>query len=133
MSQFSFPSPVAPAPLSDSKFSAVELERIKILPTVVAQATSTTTAVTANGTVGIVTAFASTLAADAAESYTVNNTNVGVGSSVLISVSGYTGTMVTNGVPMAVVTDVAEGSFVVNIVNVGTAALAGQVTITFLV
>ena len=58
----------------------------------VTQATSTTTAVTANGQNGLITCFTSTLAAATPATFTVNNTATDSDSVVLTGITNYSGT-----------------------------------------
>jgi hypothetical protein len=103
--------------------------------TATTQATSNTTAVTLNGNCGKIAMFGNlTTAADAiSAAFAVTNSFVGTASTVIAQVVAYTGTIVTNGVPVAVVSGIGSGTFNVQILNVGTAALAGTVTINFIV
>ena len=99
----------------------------------VTQLTSITTAVSINNPVGVITTFAAATATDDVDSFTVNNTSVVATSTVQAFVQDYAGVLVTDGVPVVVVTDVAVGSFVINIANVGVAALDGALTIGYIV
>lgn len=129
----SFSPPPGPLIPSDGQFHSLQVnDNVVVGKATVTQATSTTTAVTVNGASGVITGFASTLAADAVESYTVNNSHVSATSVVIASVQGYSGTVATSAVSVYV-TDVAEGSFVVNVANGGGAALDGAVTVGFVI
>lgn len=91
-----------------------------------------TDSVTINGVSGKITTVS--LSEDgnaAAVSFTVKNSSVTADSLVLASFSGYSG---TTGAPTLLIDDVADGSFVVRIVNASTAgtALNGALTISFL-
>lgn len=98
----------------------------------VTQGTSTTTAVTANGEVGLITCFTSTLAAAAAITFTVNNTGTDADSAIFVNVCNYTGAWGTNGIPVVGVNNCVAGtSFDIKVANAGTAALAGVLTIGF--
>lgn len=96
----------------------------------VTQGTSVTTAVTANGLSGVITTFAQTLAADAENTFTVNNSKVTASSLPLLSVIY---PAASNGVPVATVGTVADGSFTIVLTNAGTAALNAAVKIGFAV
>ena len=99
----------------------------------VTQITSSTTAVTLNAQSGKITTFASTLAGVTSLVFTVNNTNILTTSSVIASLQNYSGTWVTNGIPLVAVENILAGSFDVRITNVhATNALAGTMIIGFL-
>ena len=99
----------------------------------VTQGTSTSTAVTAAGEVGLITCFTSTLAAVTAVTFTVNNPAVDADSVIALQIVSYSGTYVTNGIPVVYVNNrVAGVSFDIVIVNAhATAALAGILKIGF--
>jgi hypothetical protein len=98
----------------------------------VTQLTSTSTAVISNANAGVITCFTSTLAGVTAVQFTVNNSYVGASSAPQVSICGYSGTYVTNGCPVVSTGAVANGSFVVNVVNVhATVALAGVLKIAY--
>ena len=98
----------------------------------VTQATSTSTAVTANGMNGEITCFTSLQATLTTVTFTVNNTAVDADSVILVNVVNYTGTYVTNGIPIVVVNNrVAGTSFDIRIINAGANALAGVLKIAF--
>lgn len=100
------------------------------LPTsTVTQITSLTTAVTLNSAAGMITTVSATTAADAVESFTVNNTAVLATSKVLVSINDYTGSSVA----VVSVSTIAAGSFVVNVGNAGAAALDAVLEIAFMV
>lgn len=100
----------------------------------VTQTTSATTGVTLNAPSGVITTVALTNAAGAATSFTVTDTSVKAGSNVQAKVVGYTGTIVTNGIPYCVVDTVANGSFILRVINLGAAnALSGAVKVGVLV
>lgn len=96
----------------------------------VTQGTSITTAVTVSALNGVITTVSSTLAANAKTFFTVNNTLVGTGSRILVSVE-YSNTAI--GIPVACVTDIAAGSFRVVISNGGSAALDQVVKVHYLI
>ena len=96
----------------------------------VTQGTSTTTAVTANGEVVLITCFTSTLAAATAVTFTVNNTGTDADSAVWVGISNYSG---TTGFPTVRVNNCVAGtSFDIVVTNVhASAALNGILTIGF--
>lgn len=97
----------------------------------VTQATNITTAVTADGYAGTITTVSSTLAANAAAVFTVNNTYVTASSIVLVSVEY---AAASNGSPYARVCAKATGSFNIELVNVdASAALNAVVKISYVV
>jgi len=100
----------------------------------VTQATSVTTAVTANNLSGIITCFTSTLAAQTAESFVVNCSNVVAGDRILVSIINYTGDYGTNGLPCVAVNGVGSGTFTIAKYNADTdTALSGVVQISYLI
>ena len=98
----------------------------------VTQATSTATAVTANGEVGLITCFTSVLAAAGTVTFTVNNTATDADSVVIVGITNYSGTQVTNGIPTVRVNNCVAGtSFDIVVTNQGANALAGILKIGF--
>jgi hypothetical protein len=98
----------------------------------VTQATSTSTAVTANGQSGEITCFTSVQATLTTVTFTVNNTATDADSVILLNIVNYTGTYVTNGIPIVMVNNrVAGTSFDVKIVNAGANALSGILKLGF--
>lgn len=98
----------------------------------VTQATSTTTAVTANGDSGVITTFTETLATGTSLTFTVNNTAVDADSVVLTNIVNYAGAWITNGVPIVAVNNCVAGtSFDIKITNTGANALSGVMKIGF--
>ena len=98
----------------------------------VTQGTSTSTAVTANGSSGLITCFTSVQATLTTVTFTVNNTAVDADSVVLVSIANYSGTYVTNGIPIVLVNNCVAGtSFDIKIVNAGANALGGILKIGF--
>ena len=92
----------------------------------VTQGTSTSTAVTANGQSGLITCFTSTQATLTTVTFTVNNTGIDADSVVLLSIVNYTGTYVTNGIPIVMANNCVAGtSFDIKIVNAGANAFGG--------
>lgn len=107
---------------------------LRLTRAVVTQATSNTTAVTANGNCGKITMFGNltTAAGGTSSAFTVNNSACTATSAVEARVTNYTGTYSTNGIPLAVVSAISAGSFALQISNVhGTNALSGTCTIDF--
>ncbi len=96
----------------------------------VTQITTTATAVTANGEVGLITCVTSTLAAVTSVTFTVNNTAVDADSVVLLGITNYSG---TTGIPNVRVNNCVAGtSFDIIITNAhATAALNGILKIGF--
>jgi ketosteroid isomerase-like protein len=99
----------------------------------VTQATSPTTAVTANGDSGLITTFNETLAAATSLTFTVNNAAVDADSVILVCIDNYSGTYVTNGIPVVSVNNMVAGtSFDIKLTNVHAAnALSGTLKIGF--
>jgi hypothetical protein len=82
---------------------------------------------------GLITCFTSVQATLTAVTFTVNNTAVDADSIVLVSICNYTGTYVTNGIPIVSVNNCVAGtSFDIKIVNAGANALGGVLKIGFL-
>lgn len=130
MSLNSFPPPQGPLTTSDMQLSALQVNNFsKFGKVAVTQETSTVTPVTANAISGTITMVASTLAADAVETFTVSNNRVALDSVVLVSVSGYSG----SSIPTVRVSSIASGSFTVSVGNAGAAALDAAVTVQFFV
>lgn len=99
----------------------------------VAQATNITTAVTLNRRKGVITTQAASAAASASHTFTVNNTLTTVNSVILVSITDYSGTIGTNGIPEVIVDNkVAGTSFDIIISNTDAAdALNGTLTIAY--
>lgn len=96
--------------------------------TAVTQLTSITTTVVANTASGVITTVASTLAADAAATFTVTNDNV-----TATSVISLTASTQGTGTPVATINSRGSGTFNIKLYNVGSAALNNTVTIDFIV
>lgn len=98
----------------------------------VTQATSPTTGVTVNTNAGVISTFASTLAAGGTEVFSVANSKVDANSVILVNVVDYTGSA---GVPIVQIDGGAgAGTFNIVVRNIhGTAALDGSLAISFLV
>lgn len=95
----------------------------------VTQATSITTAVTANGSSGVITTVSSTTTPNSTDSFTVNNSACTSTSVVVASLCGYTG---SNLPPIVTVSGVSNGSFTVNVTNINsTFSLNGVLSISF--
>lgn len=98
----------------------------------VTQATSITTAVTSNSAAGLITTQSASTAAEAAETFTVNNDRVLATSGVEVWIQSYAGTYSTNGLPVVNANAVAAGSFNVILFNAhSTAALSGALVIGY--
>jgi hypothetical protein len=99
---------------------------------VVTQITSITTGVTLNKASGTITTVSSTLAGGTATAFTVTNNSVKSNSVILATITGYSGTLLTNGYPILLNVTPSSGSFVLNIMNIHTSnALAGTLKISF--
>jgi hypothetical protein len=97
----------------------------------VSQLTSITTAVTVDALNGSITTVASTLAANAKTSFTVNNSKVTGASRILVSVVY---DEAATGIPVLGVADIANGSFKVVISNgAGVAALNAALRVHFII
>ena len=97
----------------------------------VTQGTSTATAVTANGEVGLITCFTSALAAATAVTFTVNNTATDADSAVFTNITNYSG---TTGTPIVRANNCVAGtSFDIVVTNAhASAALNGILKICFM-
>jgi len=74
-----------------------------------------------------------TLVAAAAITFTVNNTGTDADSAVFVGITNYTGAWGTNGIPVVSVNNCVAGtSFDIKVANAGTSALAGVLTICFM-
>ena len=95
----------------------------------VTQITSITTAVTVNAHNGTITTVSSTLAGAANTSFTVNNSKVTTASKILLTVDS-----TTAGIPILVTNTIANGSFVIKIINASAAtALNSTLKISYLI
>lgn len=104
---------------------------ITIAKSNVTQATSITTAVLASASTGVITTVSSTLAAEGAASFTLNNPKITSSSTVFLSINNYSG---NQGLPSVRVNAVSDGSCsVVLSNNHGTSALNGIVKIAYLI
>ena len=125
---------VPPPPLinSDAILTSLVASRPKITKSTVTQLTSTTTAVTINASAGVVTTISSTLAADATETFVVNNSYCGADSVILVNHLSYTGTDSTAVITVNVV-DIGSDVFSIQVGNGSGAVLDGSLTIGFLI
>jgi len=95
----------------------------------VTQITSITTAVTVNAHNGTITTVSSTLAGAANTSFTVNNSKVTTASKILLTVDS-----TTTGMPILVTNTIANGSFIIKIINASAAtALNSTLKISYLI
>lgn len=95
----------------------------------VTQITSITTAVTVNAHNGTITTVSSILAGAANTSFTVNNSKVTTASKILLTVDS-----TTTGMPILVTNTIANGSFVIKIINASAAtALNSTLKISYLI
>ena len=121
----------------EDKWQTYAMTPVKFAPALydtanVTQATSITTGVTVNAATGIITTFAATTAANSTEAtgFVVTNSLVKATSKIQLSCQ-YAGA--ANGIPTAIVSAVAAGSFTVILGNGGSAALNALVRIHFTV
>jgi hypothetical protein len=90
-------------------------------------------AATAFGTSGLLT-FTVTTAAATTQTAVINNGRVTASSQVVATITSYSGTMFTNGIPYVTIENVALGQFTVRLTNLhATNALSGTLKISFLV
>jgi len=95
----------------------------------VTQLTSITTAVTVNAHNGTITTFTNTTGTNASISFTVNNSKVTTASKILLTVDS-----TTTGMPILVTNTIANGSFVIKIINASAAtALNSTLKISYLI
>jgi len=99
----------------------------------VTQITSVTTGVTINSSAGAITTVTQTALTDDQDTFTVTNDKVAAEDTVVLSIKSYSGTLGTNGMPCAVVTAVADGSFNITIANMDNATLSGVLVINFVI
>jgi hypothetical protein len=98
----------------------------------VTQTGTITTGVTVNADAGLITTVSSTLAGVTAATFTVTDSRVEAGSVIVAKVNNYSGTYVTNGIPIVNINNVVAGAFDLTIVNVHASnALAGVLKIGF--
>jgi hypothetical protein len=89
-------------------------------------------AITINGGCGMITMTGVTTAAVTSATATVTNNSVTTSSLVNVDVNGYSGTYITNGIPLVSVDSVAAGSFVLRVTNAhATNALSGNLKVYF--
>jgi hypothetical protein len=101
---------------------------------IVTQITSTTTAVTINGSSGVITTFGQSALAGATLQFQVNNSYVTASSVVNLTATSYPAGYNVAGCPLVAVQAVTGGSFMVQIVNLNTvSALSGILKLSFLV
>ncbi len=94
----------------------------------VTQITLPTTGVTVNGASGTITTVASTATTGATAAFVVTNSYVLATSNVFLQLRSYTGgALLTNGIPMFTVTNIAAGSFTITVTNVGLNAFTAAV------
>jgi hypothetical protein len=101
--------------------------------TAVSQATNINTTVVANTAAGAITTQTATTATTATDSFTVTNATCAATSVVLANIVSYSGTYITNGIPVVGVSSIGAGSFQIDITNAGTNALNGTFVIHFIV
>jgi len=96
--------------------------------------TTGTNTPTINSRIGRFTSAALTTAAVSSEIFTITNSKVKVGQSVIAWIESYSGTISTNGIPVMYGNTRADKSITITIANVHASnALSGTVTIGFIV
>lgn len=100
----------------------------------ISQQTSINTNVNINGNAGFITTVTTTLAAQSATSFTVNNTFCKSSSIIFTEISGYTGTLFSDGIPNIILNSISNGSFVISVANFhATNPLNGTITFAFFI
>lgn len=98
----------------------------------VTQATNISTGVTLNQYAGVITTVSATTAGLATSTFTVTSSYALANSVITATILNYTGTYVTNGIPILTINNVTAGTFDVKITNAhATNALAGVLKIGF--
>jgi hypothetical protein len=82
---------------------------------------------------GLITTSALTNAPGQVYTIFFQNNKLNVNDTVLYSIKGYTGTWGANGIPDCTFTTVVDGSCTLRILNRGANALAGEITIEYIV
>lgn len=115
-----------------SEFGKIVTDGLSIAKKTVTQATSVTTDVSIDATAGVITTFASTLAAGGTEVFSVLNNKVDANSVIIVNIVNYTG---ATGVPVVEIDGGAgSGTFDVVVRNIdGASALDGSVAVSFLI
>jgi hypothetical protein len=123
------------SPLNNQRliYDSVSSNWINAVTTAVTQLTSITTGVTCNAPTGLITTVNTNLATVTSTTFTVTNTRVAATSAIVVSISDYSGTYVTNGIPVVSVDNVTAGTFDIILTNVGANALGGTLNISFAV
>ena len=113
------------ATLGDTTVGALTVESITpVSRGSITQGTSMSTAVTVNAPSGVIQLYTGTIAADSNTQFTVNNTSVAAGSTILLSKESQSVNDEDNGIHVSLAS-VSNGSFVVNITHTGN-SLAGS-------
>lgn len=121
--------------MSSIKFDQLKLNDLLITAKGTVQQTgTTTTAVSLNAPCGVVSTVSETLGAGNALSFKFNNQYIKSDSVVMTNIQEYSGTIGTNGYPMAFVDKVAAGNCTLALYNAHPSnALSGNVGISFLI
>ena len=107
---------------------------LSIVKGTITQITSLVTPVTVNAGAGVITTVSATTLAVTSERFTVTNSEVIATSVVSLTLTDYSGTYVTDGIPVITVDNVGAGTFDVVVTNAhATLALAGVLQISFTV
>ena len=110
------------------------VKTLKLNKTAVTQTGTITSGVTVNASAGRITTVALTTGANIAEApFTVTNSYVLADSVIIATVTGYSGSTITNDLPQIYIDDVVAGSFRVIVGNGGSGTLDGTVTISFVI
>jgi hypothetical protein len=110
------------------------VKTLKLNKTAVTQTGTITSGVTVNASAGRITTVALTTGANIAEApFTVTNSYVLADSVIIATVTGYSGSTITNDLPQIYIDDVVAGSFKVIVGNGGSGTLDGTVTISFVI
>lgn len=99
----------------------------------VTQTTDITTSVDINTTSGTIITVNTNLAAGSGAPIQVFNTKVLSTSLVSCQIVDYSGTLLTNGIPYIMVSTIVDGSFFINLLNIGSNAFNGVLKFQFIV
>ena len=107
---------------------------MNVIKTLVTQITNINTNVTINAGAGIITTVSNPLLGNLGVGiFTVNNSIVRATDSVLCNIVNYSGTFITNGIPIVYVINVTNGSFDIVVINIGLLTLSAELQILFMI
>lgn len=101
--------------------------------TAYSQLTNSTTAVPITSNAGTITTQSMTTATTATTTFAITGANILASSQIMLTLVSYSGTPLTNGVPVLTVSGVGAGTANINVTNYGANALSGTLVFNYMI